>query len=73
MKLSVIMPVYNERKTLRTVVDRVLSVPLDTELICGNCGSRDGSREILLELQNQYRKLRVLLQPKNRSYPGFPD
>ena len=27
-----ITPVYNERKTLRTVVDRVLSVPLDTEL-----------------------------------------
>ena len=65
MKLSVIVPVYNERKTLRTVVDRVLSVPLDTELICVDDGLSDGSREILLELQNQYRKLRVLLQPEN--------
>src|ERR1039458_8340213 len=45
MKLSVIMPVFNERNTLRTVVDRVLSVPLDIELICVDDGSRDGSRK----------------------------
>jgi glycosyltransferase involved in cell wall biosynthesis len=65
MKLSVIMPVYNERNTLRTVVDRLLSVPLDMELICVDDGSRDGSREILSELQNQHPNLRVLLQPRN--------
>jgi len=46
-------------------VDRVLSVPLDTELICVDDGSSDGSSEILSELQNQYHKLRVLLQPEN--------
>jgi glycosyltransferase involved in cell wall biosynthesis len=65
MKLSVVMPVYNERRTLRTVVDRVLAVPLELELICVDDGSRDGSREILGELQNQHPNLRVLLQPKN--------
>ena len=65
MKLSVIMPVYNERNTLRTVVDRVLSVPLDIELICVDDGSRDGSREILGELQSRHPSLRVLLQPEN--------
>ncbi len=65
MKLSVIMPVYNERDTLRTVVDRVLSVPLDMELICVDDGSRDGSREILGQLQSQHSNLRVLLQQKN--------
>jgi len=65
MKLSVIMPVYNERNTLRTVVDRVLSVPLDIELICVDDGSRDGSREILGQLQRQHANLRVLLQQKN--------
>ena len=47
MKLSVIMPVYNERATLRQVVERVLSVALDIELICVDDGSSDGSREIL--------------------------
>jgi glycosyltransferase involved in cell wall biosynthesis len=65
MKLSVVMPVYNERKTLRVVIERVLAVPLELELICVDDGSRDGSREILTELQNQHSNLRVFLQPKN--------
>ena len=65
MKLSVVMPVYNERRTLRVVIERVLAVPLEMELICVDDGSRDGSREILAELQNQHSNLRVFLQPKN--------
>jgi glycosyltransferase involved in cell wall biosynthesis len=65
MKLSVVMPVYNERATLRDVVGRVLAVPLDVELICVDDGSRDGSREILGELQAEHPQIRVLLQPKN--------
>ena len=65
MKLSVIIPIYNERGTLREIVAKVLSVPLDIELICVDDGSRDGSREILTDLQEQYRQLRVFLQPKN--------
>jgi glycosyltransferase involved in cell wall biosynthesis len=65
MQLSVIMPVYNERSTLRTVVERVLAVPLQVELICVDDGSRDGSREILGELQTQYPQLRIFLQPQN--------
>ena len=65
MKLSVVMPVYNERQTLRAVVERVLAVPLEIELICVDDGSRDGSREILDELKAQYPALRPFLQPKN--------
>jgi glycosyltransferase involved in cell wall biosynthesis len=65
MKLSVIMPVYNERSSLREVVERVLAVPEKLELICVDDGSRDGSREILSELEAQHPNLRVLLQPKN--------
>jgi glycosyltransferase involved in cell wall biosynthesis len=65
MKLSVVMPVYNERNTLRVVVERVLAVPLQIELICVDDGSGDGSREILDELQNRHPELRVLLQPRN--------
>ena len=65
MKLSVVMPVYNERRTLRVVIERVLTVPLELELICVDDGSRDGSREILTELQNQHSNLHVFLQPKN--------
>ena len=65
MKLSAIMPVYNERNTLRVVVERVLAAPLDLELVCVDDGSSDGSREILSELQGRHPNLRVLLQPKN--------
>ena len=65
MKLSVIMPVYNELQTLRPVVERVLAVPLEMEMICVDDGSRDGSREILAELQGEHPNLRVFLQPKN--------
>jgi glycosyltransferase involved in cell wall biosynthesis len=65
MKLSVVMPVYNERATLREVVRKVLSVAMEIELICVDDGSRDGSREILAELQAQYPQIRTLLQPHN--------
>ena len=65
IKLSVVMPVYNERATLRTVVERVLAVPLDIELLCVDDGSIDDSVEILRDLENRYPQLRVLLQPRN--------
>src|SRR5581483_145199 len=65
MKLSVVMPVYNERATLRTVVERVLAVPLEIELLCVDDGSKDGSREILADLQAKYPQIRVFLQPQN--------
>jgi glycosyltransferase involved in cell wall biosynthesis len=65
MKLSVVMPVYNERATLREVVRKVLSVPLEIELITVDDGSQDGSREILAGLQSEYPQIRVVLQPHN--------
>ena len=70
MKLSVVMPVYNEQPTLREVVARVLAVPtdqneIDLELICVDDGSRDGSREILTELAAAHAEIRVFLQPQN--------
>jgi glycosyltransferase involved in cell wall biosynthesis len=65
MKLSVVMPVYNESATLRTVVERVLAVPLEIELLCVDDGSRDGSREILAQLASGHPQIRVLLQPQN--------
>ena len=65
MKLSVVMPVYNEKATLRLVVERVLSVGLEIELLCVDDGSRDGSREILAELQTRWPQMRVFLQAQN--------
>ena len=65
MKVSVIIPVYNERATLREVIARILTLQLDMELLCVDDGSTDGSREILAELQNQHPQIRVFLQPCN--------
>jgi glycosyltransferase involved in cell wall biosynthesis len=65
MKVSVVMPVYNERATLREAVERVLGLALELELLCVDDGSQDGSREILAELQKQYAQLHLLLQPRN--------
>jgi glycosyltransferase involved in cell wall biosynthesis len=65
MKLSVVMPVYNERATLRQVVERVLAVPLELEVLCVDDGSRDGSREILADLQRRHPQVQAFLQPRN--------
>jgi glycosyltransferase involved in cell wall biosynthesis len=65
MKLSVVMPIYNERATLHQVVERVLAVPLELELICVDDGSRDGSREILHDLESRHPQVHVFLQPRN--------
>jgi glycosyltransferase involved in cell wall biosynthesis len=65
MKLSVVIPVYNERATLRQVVERVLAVPLELEVVCVDDGSSDGSREILAELQHQHPQVQVFLQSRN--------
>jgi len=59
------MPVYNERATLRAVVDRVLAAPFDLELLCVDDGSQDGSREILQELEASKPQLKAFLQPEN--------
>jgi glycosyltransferase involved in cell wall biosynthesis len=65
MKLSVVMPVYNEQSTLQEVTARVLAVPLDIELICVDDGSTDDSRAILAKLQSSHPQVKVLLQPNN--------
>jgi glycosyltransferase involved in cell wall biosynthesis len=65
--LSVLMPVYNEARTLRTIVDRVLRSPvaLPIELVCVDDGSRDRSVEILDALAASDSRIRVIRQPHN--------
>jgi len=47
MKISVVIPVYNERQTIVTVLDRVKAVPIDKEIIVVDDFSTDGTRELL--------------------------
>jgi glycosyltransferase involved in cell wall biosynthesis len=65
MKVSVVIPIYNERPTLWLAIERVLAVPLEMELLCVDDGSTDGSREILAELAKERPEVRVFLQPHN--------
>ena len=50
MKLSVIMPVYNEVATIKEIVRRVMRVRIPKELIIVDDGSTDGTREKLKEI-----------------------
>ena len=49
MKLSVLMPVYNEAETIDSAVKRVLAVdyPCEVELVLVDDGSKDGTAEVL--------------------------
>jgi SAM-dependent methyltransferase len=67
MKLSVLMPVYNEAPTLRTIVKRVLDSPVDMEieLICVDDASSDDSLAILKDLAGTDKRINVIAQPSN--------
>lgn len=65
-KLSVVMPCYNERSSIRDIVALVLAQPFDIELLIVDDGSKDGTRDILAELANEYKQIRVVLQPHNQ-------
>ncbi|MDT8897340.1 MAG: glycosyltransferase family 2 protein [Thermanaerothrix sp.] len=64
MKVSVVIPVYNERQTIRQIVQRVLDTGLVYEIIIVDDGSTDGTRDILKELEN-HPPIRVILHPAN--------
>lgn len=51
MRLSVVIPVYNEEATLRDLVARVREVPIRKEMILVNDCSRDSSKDIMAELE----------------------
>jgi len=64
MKLSVIIPVYNEKKTILTLLGRVGSVDLSKEIIVVDDFSTDGTREILQSLPAS-ENFKVFFQPQN--------
>jgi glycosyltransferase involved in cell wall biosynthesis len=65
-KLSVIVPVYNERKTLHRIVEKLRAVPLPMEIITVNDCSKDGSGEILDQLKAAGAVDVVVHHPVNR-------
>jgi glycosyltransferase involved in cell wall biosynthesis len=65
-RLSVVIPVYNERATLHAIMERLRAVPLPMEIITVNDSSTDGSGEILDQLKAAGAIDMVIHQPKNR-------
>jgi glycosyltransferase involved in cell wall biosynthesis len=66
LRLSVIMPVYNEQATVQTSIARVRGVPLDIELVCIDDCSSDGTRVILERLHADGMIDQLLLQDPNQ-------
>ena len=65
MKLSVIMPVYNEECTIQEIVKRVLEVPLEKELVIVDDCSNDRTSELLKVYANK-AEIKVLRHEKNQ-------
>ncbi|MBA3341072.1 MAG: glycosyltransferase family 2 protein [Gemmatimonadaceae bacterium] len=66
MRVSVLMPVYNESATVSRAVDRVRSAAVKAEIICVDDASTDGTREILQQLEASGRIDRLIVHPVNR-------
>jgi glycosyltransferase involved in cell wall biosynthesis len=70
VKLSIIVPIYNERSTIQEVLDRLAALPLDKEVIVVDDGSTDGSREYLESRGAAGRlnggRLKVIAHSRNR-------
>jgi glycosyltransferase involved in cell wall biosynthesis len=70
MKLSIVIPVYNEIKTLEQIIAKVLAVELPegmvSELVLVDDCSTDGSRELLRRLADEHTDWQVVFQPENR-------
>ncbi|MFH0907071.1 MAG: glycosyltransferase family 2 protein [bacterium] len=64
-KLSIIIPVYNEKNTIREILDLIEKVKLDAiekEIIIVDDKSSDGTRDILREMEDKYK---IIYQPEN--------
>jgi glycosyltransferase involved in cell wall biosynthesis len=66
VRLSVVMPVYNEERTVAAAISRVRDVDLDIELICVNDGSGDGTQTVLERLRERGAIDTLILQPHNQ-------
>ena len=65
MKLSVVIPVFNEAGTISEIVDRVQAVEVDKELVIVDDFSTDGTRDVLTALEKRHDNLQVHFHERN--------
>ncbi len=66
MKLSIVIPVYNEKDTLEEIFRLVELTPYDKEIIAVDDASTDGSRDILSRLAEEYEDVKVFYHDRNQ-------
>jgi len=64
MKISVIMPAYNEKATVEKIIQKVLAVNISKEIIIVDDGSTDGTRDVLKKMETQ-PDVKVIYHDKN--------
>lgn len=65
MKLSVVIPVFNEEKTLNKILIRVMAVKLDKEIIIVDDASIDGTGELLAEIAREHPEIKIFRHDRN--------
>jgi len=68
-KLSIVIPCYNEKNTIESLLDEVMAVdlgPTEKEILVVDDGSKDGTRDILSKLSKKNKTIKLLFQEVNQ-------
>jgi len=66
MKVSVVIPVYNEVGTIEEIISRIHAVPLEKEIVIVDDGSTDGTREQLKKINQDKENMKILYHNRNQ-------
>jgi len=70
MKISILIPVYNEEKTIIQILSKISKVKLPKEIIVVDDASTDNTKNQLKKVSNKYKNLKIFFNKKNRG-KGF--